>query len=115
MITTRFLLLIAVLVVSMGRPGLAQPLGVQAFGNGGVSINVPGNPPITLQAFGEDVMINAPGQPPSVLRPTDTAAVLRHAGQLPITVQRSGTMLIISAPGAPPVTCTISTGRISCR
>jgi hypothetical protein len=48
MITTRFLLLIAVLVVSMGRSGLAQPLGVQPFGNGGVSINVPGNPPITL-------------------------------------------------------------------
>ena len=101
MITTRFLLLIAVLVVSMGRPGLAQPLGVQPFGNG-VSINVPGNPPITLQAFGEDIMINAPGQPPSVLRPTDTAAVLRHAGQVPITVQRSGTMLIISAPGHHP-------------
>jgi hypothetical protein len=113
MITTRFLLLIAVLVVSIGRPGLAQPLRVQPFGNGGVSINVPGNPPITLQAFGEDVMINAPGQPPSVLRPTDTAAV--QAGQLPITVQRSGTMLIISAPGAPPVTCTISVGRMSCR
>jgi hypothetical protein len=113
MITTRFLLLIAVLVVSIGRPGLAQPLRVQPFGNGGVSINVPGNPPITLQAFGEDVMINAPGQPPSVLRPTDMAAV--QAGQLPITVQRSGTMLIISAPGAPPVTCTISVGRMSCR
>jgi hypothetical protein len=115
MITTRLLLLIAVLIVPMGRPGLAQPLRVQPFGSGGVSINVPGNPPITLQAFGEDVMINAPGQPPSVLRPTDTAAVLRRAGQLPITVQRSGTMLIISAPGAPPVTCTISVGRMSCQ
>jgi hypothetical protein len=114
MITTRFLLLIAVLVAPLGRPGLAQPLGVQPFGNGGVSINVPGNPPITLQAFGEDVMINAPGQPPSMLRPTDTA-VLRRPGQLPITVQRSGTMLIISAPGAPPATCTISVGRISCQ
>jgi hypothetical protein len=115
MITTRFLLLIAVLVVSMGRTGLAQPLRVQPFGNGGVSIDVPGNPPITLQAFGADVMINAPGQPPSVLRPTDTAAVLERAGQLPITVQRSGSMLTISAPGAPPVTCMISVGRIRCR
>lgn len=114
MITTRFLLLIAVLVVSMGRPGLAQPLTVQPFGNG-VSINVPAHPPITLQVFGEDVMINAPGQPPSVLGPTDTAAALRRAGQLPITVQRSGTILMISAPGTPPVMCTISVGRLSCR
>jgi hypothetical protein len=114
MIITRFLLLIAVLVVSMGRPGLAQPLEVQPFGNG-ISINVPGNPPITLQVFGGDVTINVPGQPPSVLGPTDPAAVLPRAGQRPITVQRSGTMLMINTPGAPPVTCTISAGRLSCR
>ena len=113
MITARCALLVTLFILSTGRRGLAQPPGVQPFGNG-VTINIPGSPPFTLQVFGEDVMMNVPGQPPSVLRSTDTGGVVQLAGR-PISVHRAGTTLIINAPGAPPITCTVSAGRLDCR